>query len=159
MPELHREAGAAPEVAGTGRGAHRQWTPLARALTIAGDGWTLAIVAELAPGPMRLSALQARLGGVSAGLLDRRLRRMAEDGLLTRSRHREIPPRVELALTEAGHELLPVAAALARWGLRRGWGPPLAGERVDLDALLRQLPLQLGSCSPPEHSSPRGPAI
>ena len=123
------------------RGARRQWTPLARALTVAGDRWTLAIVAELAPGPLRLSALRARLGGVSAGVLDRHLRRMQADGLLTRSRHRELPPRVEVALTGAGHELLPVAAALARWGLSRAWSAPRAGERVDAEALLRQLAL------------------
>ncbi len=72
-----RQAGArsAPESS-----AHRQWTPLARALAVAGDSWTLAIAAELAPGRMRLSSLRARLAGVSAGLLDRYLQRMAGAG-------------------------------------------------------------------------------
>jgi DNA-binding HxlR family transcriptional regulator len=123
--------------------AHRQWTPLARALAVAGDSWTLAIAAELAPGRMRLSTLRWRLAGVSAGLLDRYLQRMARAGLITRSRYREMPPRVEIELTDAGRELLPVASALARWGLRRAWSPPRPEERVDVEALICQLPLLL----------------
>jgi len=123
--------------------SHRQWTPLARALAIAWDGWTLAIATELAPGRMRLAALRARLAGVSAGLLDRYLQRMAAAGLITRSRFREMPPRVEIELTDAGRELLGVASALGRWGLRNAWSPPAANERVDVEALLRQLPLLL----------------
>jgi DNA-binding HxlR family transcriptional regulator len=128
--------------------AHRQWTPLARALTIAGDSWTLAIVAELASGRARLSTLRARLAGVSAGVLDRYLQRMAAAGLITRSRYREMPPRVELELTEAGHELLPAAAALSRWGLRRAWSDATRDELVDPEALLRQLPLLLDLRTP-----------
>lgn len=123
--------------------SHRQWTPLARSLAVAGDSWTLAIAAELAPGRMRLSTLRGRLAGVSAGLLDRYLQRMTGAGLITRSRYREMPPRVEIELTDAGRELLPVASALARWGLRRAWSPPHPEERVDVQALLRQLPLLL----------------
>src|SRR6185437_6061471 len=144
MP-LPRQATSAPrEQRGTSAHApHRQWTPLARALTVAGDSWTLAIAAELAPGRMRLSALRARLADVSAGLLDRYLQRMADAGLITRSRYREMPPRVEIELTDAGRELLPVAAALSRWALLRAWSDPGPDERVDVEALLRQVPLML----------------
>ncbi len=133
----------------TARSAGRQWTPLARGLTVAGDSWTLAIAAELAPGRLRLAALRARLADVSAGLLDRYLQRMANAGLITRSRYREMPPRVEIELTDAGRELLPVAAALSRWALRRAWSAPGAEERVDVEALLRQVPLLLDGVRPP----------
>jgi len=68
---------------------------------------------------------------------------MADGELITRSRYREMPPRVEIELTGAGRELVPVAAALARWGLERAWSPPRPEERVDVQALLRQLPLLL----------------
>jgi DNA-binding HxlR family transcriptional regulator len=121
--------------------AHRQWTPLGRALTVAGDNWTLIIAMQLAPGRTRLSHLRERLAGVSAGVLDRYLNRMADAGLITRTRFREMPPRVEIELTEAGRELLPIAGALARWGVRRAWSAPKQGERVDIDALFRLLPL------------------
>jgi DNA-binding HxlR family transcriptional regulator len=123
--------------------ANRQWTPIGRALTITGDNWTLVIALQLALGGMRLSQLREQLAGVSAGVLDRYVRQMATAGLVTRTRFREMPPRVEIELTEAGRELLPIAGALARWGLRRAWTPPERGERVDLDALLRLLPVLL----------------
>jgi len=120
--------------------SHRQWTPLGRALAAAGDNWTLAIITELGPGRTRLSTLRERLAGVSAAVLDRYLQRMGEAGLVRRERYREMPPRVELELTEAGRELLPIATLLTRWGLRWAWSEPLDGEIVDLNALLRSLP-------------------
>lgn len=108
---------------------------------MAGDNWTLIIAMQLAPGRTRLSHLREHLAGVSAGVLDRYLNRMADAGLITRTRFREMPPRVEIELTEAGRELLPIAGALARWGVRRAWSAPKHGERVDIDALFRLLPL------------------
>lgn len=120
--------------------SHRQWTPLGRGLSVVGDNWTLAIITELGAGRTRLSTLRERLSGVSAGVLDRYLRRMRESGLVTRVRFREMPPRVEFELTAAGSELLPIAAALSRWGLRWSWSRPREGEIVDPGALLRTLP-------------------
>jgi DNA-binding HxlR family transcriptional regulator len=123
--------------------SHRQWTPLGRALTVAGDNWTLIIAVQLAPGPTRLSQLRARLAGVSAGVLDRYVREMVRAGLVKRNRFREMPPRVELELTDAGRELLPIAGALARWGVRRAWSDPDEGEEIDVEALMRLLPVLL----------------
>jgi hypothetical protein len=54
-----------------------------------------------------------------------------------------MPPRVEVALTKAGSELLPIAAALARWGMRHEWPPPPGSVYVRADAVLRQLPALL----------------
>jgi len=123
--------------------AHRQWTPLARALAVAGDRWTLLIVLALGDGPLRLRALTARLPGISAGVLDSHVRRMRDSGLITRRRFREVPPRVELELTRAGAELAGIAGALTRWGMRNAWSAPMEGERVDVSAVLRMLPVLL----------------
>jgi DNA-binding HxlR family transcriptional regulator len=139
--EVEREGHA--QLAGRPIPARRQWTPLGRALTVAGDNWTLLIAVQLQGGRLRVSELRSRLAGVSTGVLDRYLRQMASAGLLTRTRFREMPPRVELELTDAGRELLPIAAALARWGLRRAWSEPEDGEQVDIHALLRLLPVLL----------------
>jgi DNA-binding HxlR family transcriptional regulator len=122
---------------------HRQWTPLARSLTATGDHWTMMIVAQLAFGAIRASDLGKRLPGISAGVLDDHLRQMTAQGLVIRRRFREIPPRVELELTDSGRELLPIAAALARWGVRRVWSSPRESERVDVNAVLRLLPILL----------------
>lgn len=62
---------------------------------------------------------------------------MVADGLLTRRRYREVPPRVDYELTERSRALLPVVGELARWGYRWAWGPPREGEDIDVGAILR----------------------
>ncbi len=119
------------------------WSPIVRALAATGDHWTLTIALALAPGRMRLAQLHRHLPGVSTGVLERYVQQMVALGLVTRTRFKEMPPRVELELTEAGRELLPIAQALARWGMRHLWSAPEERERVDLDALLRLLPALL----------------
>jgi DNA-binding HxlR family transcriptional regulator len=102
----------------SGEEPHTRRSPLGRALSATGDRWTLPIAQQLARGPRRPVQLQRRLTGISSGVLDRHLQRMVALGLLLRRRYREMPPRVELALTDAGRELLPIARALARWGTK-----------------------------------------
>jgi DNA-binding HxlR family transcriptional regulator len=109
-----------------------------------GDKWTLLIVRDLAGGPRRFVELQRVLPGISTEQLRSRLNRMVADGLLTRQRYREVPPRVDYELTERARDLLPVIAALGRWGYRWAWGPPRPGEAIDVGAILRCMPgLQL----------------
>lgn len=124
--------------------AKHAWTPLARALSATGDQWTLMIALQLAPGRMRLTRLHDGLPGVSAGVLSRYLQQMIALGLVTRTRFSEVPPRVELELTQAGRELVPIAGALARWGFERMWSTPVDGERIDVEVVLRMLPTLLG---------------
>jgi DNA-binding HxlR family transcriptional regulator len=125
-----------------------QWSPLARALSATGDDWTLLIALALAREAQRPVQLQRKLTGISSGVLDRHLQHMVALGLLTRKRYKEMPPRVELKLTEAGHELLPIAGALARWGMRHVWSAPVARERVDVEVLLELLPVILHDAGP-----------
>jgi DNA-binding HxlR family transcriptional regulator len=140
-------AGKNAGVTGTGLAAdprlHRCWTPLARALAATGDDWTLMIVVALAPGRMRLRGLQRALPGVSTGVLERYVQQMVSLGLLRRWRFKEMPPRVELELTAAGLELVPIAAALLRWGHRHVWTAAREREHVDVLALLCLLPILL----------------
>jgi DNA-binding HxlR family transcriptional regulator len=126
----------------------RAWSPLTRALEATGDRWTLTIALALAPGRTRLTQLHRRLPGISTGVLERSLAQMVGLGLVHRERFKEMPPRVELELTEAGRELLPVARTLTRWGLRHLWSAPCERELVDIGALLRLLPLLLEDGEP-----------
>jgi DNA-binding HxlR family transcriptional regulator len=105
-----------------------------------GDKWTLLIVRDLAAGPRRFVELQRVLPGISTEQLRSRLNRMVADGLLTRQRYREVPPRVDYELTDRARDLMPVVAALARWGYEWVWGSPREGEEIDIGAILRLAP-------------------
>jgi DNA-binding HxlR family transcriptional regulator len=119
---------------------HHQWTPLARAALAVGDQWTLLILRALAGGPSRLAGLRARLPGISAGVLTRHLQQMLDLGLVSRQRHRELPPRVEYELTPAGEALLPIVVQLARWGIRHLWTRPQPREQIAIGEIFRLLP-------------------
>ncbi len=105
-----------------------------------GDKWTLLIVRDLAAGPRRFVELQRVLPGISTEQLRSRLNRMVADGMLTRKRYREVPPRVDYELTERARELMPILGELARWGYEWAWSPPRASELVDVGAIFRLAP-------------------
>jgi HxlR-like helix-turn-helix len=86
------------------------------------------------------------LPGISTEQLRSRLNRMVADGLLTRQRYREVPPRVDYELTERSRELMPVVGALARWGYDWTWSAPRPGEDVNVGAVFRLAP---GLIEPP----------
>jgi HxlR-like helix-turn-helix len=71
---------------------------------------------------------------------------MVADGMLTRKRYREVPPRVDYELTERARDLLPILGELARWGYEWAWGSPRPSERVDIGAIFRLAP---GLVKPP----------
>ena len=122
------------------RHPYDQWSPDARALDLVGDKWTLLIVRDLLSGPRRFVELQRVLPGISTEQLRSRLNRMVADGMLTRKRYREVPPRVDYELTERSRELAPVLGELARWGYEWAWSTPRGSERVDLGAIFRLVP-------------------
>lgn len=83
-----------------------------------GRKWTTLIVWALRPGPRRFSELMEDIPGISDRMLSRRLGELAETGVITRTHHPEIPPRVVYELTEAGLGLEPVIAEMESWSLR-----------------------------------------
>lgn len=95
---------------------------------------------DLVGGPRRFVELQRTLPGISTEQLRSRLNRMVADGLLTRQRYREVPPRVDYELTERAKDLLPVIGALSRWAYQWAWSPPRQDELVDVGAVLRSVP-------------------
>jgi len=143
-----RQEASIPSIPPPKRHPYDQWSPDARALDIVGDKWTLLIVRDLAAGPRRFVEIQRVLPGISTEQLRSRLNRMVADGLLTRQRYREVPPRVDYELTDRSKDLLPTLGALGRWGFRWAWGEPRPGERednedgeaIDIGAILRLTP-------------------
>jgi DNA-binding HxlR family transcriptional regulator len=90
--------------------------PVAGALQMIGDKWTLLVVRDLAAGPKRTMELHAGLFPISSRTLVARLRDMKKDDLVERRDFGGNPPHIEYALTERGRLLLPMVDALRRLG-------------------------------------------
>lgn len=86
--------------------------PVARALDLIGDKWTLVLVRHLLPGPVGFQHLRVRTG-ITARVLSARLRQLAAKGLVETVAGEG--GRSLYAVTGAGRELAPIVAALARW--------------------------------------------
>ena len=96
---------------------YEQYCPIARALDVLGDRWTLLILRELVNGDQRFTDLRASLPGIAPTVLTQRLRTLTDQGLVTT---RDLPPpaaRSVYTLTERGRSTSPVLSALARWGM------------------------------------------
>lgn len=85
-------------------------------MEVLGGRWKLAILKQLLTGTQRFSELKRALPRITQRMLTRQLRELEADGLVTRTVHREVPPRVEYALTEAGRSLDAITAQLDAWG-------------------------------------------
>ncbi|MDQ3817198.1 MAG: helix-turn-helix transcriptional regulator [Acidobacteriota bacterium] len=90
--------------------------PVAGALQLIGDKWTMLVVRDLALGPKRTTELIAALHPISSRTLVGRLRDMERDSLVERRDLGGSPPHVEYVLTERGGLLLPLLEALRRLG-------------------------------------------
>jgi DNA-binding HxlR family transcriptional regulator len=109
-----------------------QYCPMAHALDLVGERWSLLIVRELLhEGPLRYSDLHTHLAGCGTNILAARLKTLEQGGVV---RRRRLPPPAAswvYELTEYGEGLREVLHVLAHWGAR-SLGPPVA--RDDLEA-------------------------
>jgi DNA-binding HxlR family transcriptional regulator len=80
-----------------------------------GDKWAIYVVDRLGAGPRRFSELLRGIDGITARMLTVTLRGLERDGLLTRTVHAAVPPRVDYALTPLGHTLREVIGQLVGW--------------------------------------------
>jgi len=94
--------------------------PIAGALQLIGDKWTMLIIRDLAYGPRRTMELHSNLKPISSRTLVGRLRDLVKDNILERFDLGSNPPHIEYALTERGHLLLPLLDALREVGLVMG---------------------------------------
>ena len=96
-----------------------QACPVAKALELVGDRWTLLIVRDLLrEGARRFQDFQQSLKGIAPAILSDRLKLMEEHELVTRRFYSDHPPRAEYTLTDKGKDLGVVIGALATWGSR-----------------------------------------
>ncbi|MFI1095568.1 winged helix-turn-helix transcriptional regulator [Streptomyces sp. NPDC020917] len=88
-------------------------TPL---LDVVFSRWTTPVLWTLNEfGRQRFVELERRLGGITPKVLTQRLRQLERDGLVVRTYHPEVPPRVEYEISELGRTLGPLFAAMATW--------------------------------------------
>ena len=99
-----------------------QTCSIARSLELIGERWTLLVLRDAFLGRRRFDEFQASLG-IARNILQARLRRLVDAGIMRRVRYQEHPPRDEYRLTEAGLELWPVIVDLLWWGDRHLSGP------------------------------------
>lgn len=115
---------------------------VAQALDILGDRWTLIILRDLMSGLQHFNDILAMSPGLSPNILSSRLKRLEADGLVERRQFRELPPRVEYALTEKGWAARPILVALIQWSgaYLTGITPDIVGSGISTDFAVRVLP-------------------
>ncbi len=103
-----------------------QTCSIARTLELIGERWTILIIRDAFLGVRRFDEFQRSLG-VARNVLQGRLERLVENGILERVRYQERPERFEYRLTEKGLDLWPVVVSLLSWGDRHAApeGPPV----------------------------------
>ena len=80
------------------------------------DKWTLLVIEALEDaGSRRFSELGREVPGISQKMLTQTLRAMEREGLVIRTVHPEVPPRVEYRLTDLGHELAAAFCGVWTW--------------------------------------------
>ncbi len=110
-----------------------QYCPIAKAVEILGDRWTLLIVRDMLTGTCHFNDLERGLPGISRGLLAERLKRLQRMELVEKVRLQNGRQRTAYHLTVAGRELEPVINSLLVWGVRWAFEDP---EESDLDPVL-----------------------
>lgn len=118
MPSTHRDLSHLPQ--------GKSYTPLTAAidvevtLQLLEGRWKLVILFQLFGGKVRrFSELERLVTGISQKMLSQQLRRLEAEGLVIRTVHPEVPPRVEYRLSEWGEQLCPALEGLLTWLQRR----------------------------------------
>jgi DNA-binding HxlR family transcriptional regulator len=118
-PEFRTVPGPAadlPVAAPEGAVHPEQACPITPVMDIVFSRWTTPILWALHRfGRQRFVELERRIGIITPKVLTQRLRQLERDGLVVRTYHQEVPPRVEYEISELGRSLAPLFAALADW--------------------------------------------
>jgi DNA-binding HxlR family transcriptional regulator len=134
------------------RKSFQQRCPMANALDVVGERWTLLILRELLGGPARYNDLLAGLPGIARNLLSLRLKRLEEDGVVRRV---SAGSTTLYALTELGAGARPALEALGFWGARLPrLEPPVHGRSLRATAMALQAILRHAG-----HPLPESPVV
>lgn len=92
--------------------------PVQEVLDRVAGKWSILIVVAAARGPIRFTELERAIDGISRRMLTLTLRNLERDGLLKRTVHPTVPPKVEYELTPMARELHASLLSLTDWAER-----------------------------------------
>ena len=90
--------------------------PVEATLELIGGKWKGIVLYHLLDGKLRFSELKKQIPCVTQRMLTKQLRELESDGLVKRTVHAEVPPRVEYELTKEGKTLKSILHSLKKWG-------------------------------------------
>jgi DNA-binding HxlR family transcriptional regulator len=112
--------------------------PVTEVLDRVAGKWSIGILTAAAHGPVRFTELERAVHGISRRMLTLNLRRLERDGLLTRTVHPTVPPKVEYDLTPMARELHTSLIGLVGWAERHR--SSIAEARAAYDAAAERSP-------------------
>lgn len=80
--------------------------------------WSIGVLVATAQGPVRFTELERQINGISRRMLTLTLRNLERDGLITRTVHPTVPPKVEYQATDMALELYESLMTLTDWAQR-----------------------------------------
>lgn len=91
--------------------------PLACALDILGDKWTLLVIRDLLAGKTHFKEFMASPETISSSILTVRLKRLLNEGMIEQEPSTQVAGKMAYRLTQKGRSLYPVLKAVRQWGL------------------------------------------
>ncbi|MBT1090935.1 helix-turn-helix domain-containing protein [Streptomyces sp. Tu102] len=102
----------------TVQAVNAQACPVREVLDRVSGKWSVQILVAAAHGPIRFTELERGIEGISRRMLTLTLRNLERDGLVTRTVHPTVPPKVEYELTSVARELHETLQRLTDWAER-----------------------------------------
>lgn len=102
----------------TSQVVHAEGCPVREVLDRVAGKWSVMIIVAAAHGPIRFTELERSIEGISRRMLTLTLRNLERDGLVTRTVHPTVPPKVEYELTPVARELHASLIGLTDWAER-----------------------------------------
>jgi DNA-binding HxlR family transcriptional regulator len=123
------ESGSSPAAAVD----HTECIVVREILDRVGDKWSVLVIALLGEQGHRFSELRRAIDGISQRMLTLTLRQLEKDGLVSRTVHATVPPRVDYALTPLGESVLEPITVLMQWAQEHGTDVAAARKRYEDD--------------------------
>ncbi|WP_410985710.1 winged helix-turn-helix transcriptional regulator [Bacillus cereus] len=90
--------------------------PIEATLDVVGGKWKVVLLCILLNGKKRTSEIKRTMPSITQKMLTQQLRELEADGIINRTVHSQVPPKVEYSLSEYGQTLTAVLDCMCEWG-------------------------------------------